>query len=100
MVLYLGGLMKTKYYNNIDTTPGALISHANTWPSKWSRTTYRISEDGNNALPLVRENFWGSVAGKVEDVSRDLSVPVSYFLGLEPGPRNVVENRRTLPFHG
>jgi len=92
--------MKTKYYKKIDTTPGALISHANTWPSKWNRTIYRISEDGKDALPLVREYFWCSVAGKVEDVSLDPPVPVSYFLGLEPSPRNVVENRWILPSHG
>ena len=92
--------MKTNCYDNIDTTPGTLISHANTWPSKWSRTTYRISEDGKDALPLVREHFWGSVAGEVEDVSRDRPVPVSYFLGLEPSPRNVVRNPRTFPCHG
>lgn len=91
-------IMKTAIKNYRTTfAPGSLFSHANTWPRHWKRTTYKVSADGQNALPLVREHFWGSVAGEVEDVSGESPIPLSQFLELSPSPRNEVRACRSVP---
>jgi hypothetical protein len=74
VVLFLGMNEKMP----IDIIPGAIISSADTYPKKWFRTYYRVSDDGQKVQPLVRAHYWCSTAGKVVDVSNEPPREITY----------------------
>ena len=61
-----------------ETAPGDIISAANTWPSKWHRTFYRVSEDGTEAVPFRRAFYWCDQRGEVEEVTDEPARPLTY----------------------
>ncbi len=68
-------------------TPGAIFSTANTWPEKWTKYFFRVSDDGTTAIPLVGAKFWCSTPGPVVSIAHEAPRPLTFGQNKHVGDR-------------